>query len=65
MSSAPLPRVRVCPLDQLIAKHRHEIPNLAPLPEGEQRVLLRALAKAPGDRYPSCRAFADALREAI
>jgi serine/threonine-protein kinase len=29
------------------------------------QVLARALAKAPEDRYPSCGAFADALREAL
>ena len=35
------------------------------LPPGADAVLARALAKAPGDRYVSCRAFADALREAL
>jgi hypothetical protein len=35
------------------------------LPSAVDRVLARALAKTPGDRYPSCGEFADALREAL
>ena len=35
------------------------------LPPGVDEVLGRALAKAPADRYPSCREFAEALREAL
>ena len=35
------------------------------LPTGVDQVLGRALAKAPGDRYASCREFAEALREAL
>jgi serine/threonine-protein kinase len=35
------------------------------LPDAVDRVLARALAKAPEDRYDSCGAFADALREAL
>jgi serine/threonine protein kinase len=35
------------------------------LPPAADAVLARALAKAPRDRYASCRAFADALREAL
>jgi serine/threonine protein kinase len=38
------------------------LPGLPPAVDG---VLTRALAKAPGDRYPSCGQFADALRDAI
>ena len=37
-------------------------PDLAPAAD---QVFARALAKAPGDRYPSCREFADALRAAF
>jgi serine/threonine protein kinase len=35
------------------------------LPGAVDEVLARALAKAPDDRYDSCGAFADALREAL
>ncbi len=35
------------------------------LPQGADEVVVKALAKAPGDRYPSCREFADALRGAL
>jgi predicted ATPase/class 3 adenylate cyclase len=44
-------------------------PSLAELrpgvPVAADDVLARALAKAPQDRYPSCREFADALRRAF
>jgi serine/threonine-protein kinase len=35
------------------------------LPPAANAVLARALAKAPGDRYASCRDFSDALRQAF
>jgi predicted ATPase/class 3 adenylate cyclase len=35
------------------------------LPPAADAVLARAMAKAPADRYPSCREFAEALREAF
>ena len=35
------------------------------LPAAADGVLARALAKSPGDRYASCREFADALRAAF
>jgi serine/threonine protein kinase len=35
------------------------------LPEAERRVLLRALSDVPRDRFPSCRAFVQALQEAL
>jgi serine/threonine-protein kinase len=37
-------------------------PDLPPAADG---VLAKALAKTPGERYPSCRDFADALRTAL
>jgi len=35
------------------------------LPAAVDGVMARALAKAPADRYPSCREFADAMRAAL
>jgi serine/threonine-protein kinase len=37
----------------------------ADLPEAVDAVLAKAMAKAPADRYPTCLAFAAALREAL
>ncbi|HEY1381227.1 MAG TPA: bifunctional serine/threonine-protein kinase/formylglycine-generating enzyme family protein [Gemmataceae bacterium] len=44
--------------------HLQKTPDLAPLPEAEQQVLLKALAKSPEDRYGSCQEFCEALRTA-
>jgi formylglycine-generating enzyme required for sulfatase activity len=52
-------------LHELFDKHTHETPDLDPLTEAEQRVLLKALAKKPEGRYESCLAFAQALRQAV
>ena len=57
--------------DQLVAvihAHLHQPPPRlaslrADLPAAADKVLSRALAKSPADRYRSCRQFADALRE--
>src|SRR5262249_35458149 len=51
------------PLD-LAQQHLTEKPDLSGVPEAEQKVLLRALAKKPDERFPTCVAFAQALREA-
>jgi serine/threonine protein kinase len=61
--------IRDHPMAALYA-HLHEPPprltEARPdLPDDVDRVLARALAKAPDDRYPSCGAFADALRQAL
>lgn len=45
--------------------HINETPNLDPLPPKEQKVLLKALAKDPNDRYQSCVEFGKALRAAV
>jgi hypothetical protein len=45
-------------------KHLTAKPKLDPLSAPEQAVLKRALAKEPHQRFPSCLAFARALREA-
>ena len=49
---------------QLMLAHLQQEPDLAPLPEAEQQVLLKALAKKPEDRYPTCLAFVKALAQA-
>jgi serine/threonine protein kinase len=49
---------------ELMSQHLTQIPPLDPLPRAEQDVLRRALAKSPDQRYPSCKAFAQALEQA-
>jgi serine/threonine protein kinase len=61
--------VRDHPMAALYA-HLHEPPPRVTearpdLPRAVDRVMARALAKSPDERYPSCGAFADALREAL
>ncbi len=46
-------------------QHLNDRPDLSGVPPAERKVLLRALAKSPDDRYPSCVAFAQALAEAL
>jgi formylglycine-generating enzyme required for sulfatase activity len=46
-------------------QHLSRTPDLEGLAEAEQRVLFKALAKDPDQRYPSCGAFARALAEAL
>jgi serine/threonine protein kinase len=42
-----------------------ETPDLAPLPEAEQRVLLKALSKDPDQRYPKCIDWVRAMEQAV
>jgi formylglycine-generating enzyme required for sulfatase activity len=51
-------------LASLMQAHIHEKPKLDPLPPDEKKVLIKALAKNPDHRYPTCRAFADDLMRA-
>jgi serine/threonine protein kinase len=46
---------------QLAKQHTQAEPQLMALPAQDRPVIARALAKKPEDRYPSCRAFVDAL----
>jgi serine/threonine protein kinase len=45
--------------------HLKSEPNLDPLPEAEQLVLKKALAKKPEERFPTCAAFTNTLKEAV
>jgi hypothetical protein len=48
-------------LMELMLDHEAGVQELAPLPEREQQVLRRALAKDPEQRYPCCLAFVEEL----
>jgi hypothetical protein len=46
---------------QVLAGHLLQPPDLSMLPEAERPAVARALSKAPPDRFPTCRAFVEAL----
>ncbi len=46
---------------QILFGHIQGKPDLTMLPEPERPAVARALAKGPGERWPSCRTFAEAL----
>jgi serine/threonine protein kinase len=50
---------------EIAEQHIRGRPKLAPLPDAEQRVLRKALAKKPEQRYASCGEFVRALAEAV
>jgi hypothetical protein len=47
---------------QFMLQHIMGVPDLRPLPPGDQPVVARALAKKPEERHPSCTAFVQGLR---
>jgi serine/threonine protein kinase len=49
----------------VMLSHVEKTPDLAPLAQPEQEVVLRALAKDPSKRFPDCMEFANALHEAV
>ncbi|MBV8230594.1 MAG: SUMF1/EgtB/PvdO family nonheme iron enzyme, partial [Planctomycetaceae bacterium] len=49
---------------KLMFGHLMLSPDMTMLPEAERPIVGRALAKAPGDRWPSCRAFVQAVSSA-
>jgi serine/threonine protein kinase len=50
---------------EVFLKHMQASPNLDPLPDLEQDVLRKALAKKPEDRFETCAAFVRALEDAV
>jgi hypothetical protein len=50
---------------QLMHDHLQRTPDLVPLLEAEQRVLRKALAKDPDERFGSCREFMQALERTV
>ena len=50
---------------EIANQHLSDTPELSNVPEAEQKVLLRALAKKPEQRYPDCKSFVQALAVAI
>jgi serine/threonine protein kinase len=49
---------------QVMQGHVEGTPDLTMLPESERPIATRALAKQPGERWPTCTAFVDALKNA-
>jgi serine/threonine protein kinase len=52
-------------LASVMNEHLHGTPDLKPLPGAEQQALRKALAKDPGQRYPTCQELARALEQAV
>jgi formylglycine-generating enzyme required for sulfatase activity len=48
---------------QVVTGHLLDPPDLTMLPQAERPAVARALAKRPEDRWPACRAFAQAVAE--
>jgi serine/threonine protein kinase len=48
-------------LPEMMTDHLTSTPDLSPMPEAEKEVVLRAMAKDPAKRFPSCKEFAQAL----
>src|SRR5439155_20104966 len=48
---------------EMMEGHLKNQPDLAPLGQAEQRVILKAVAKEADHRYDSCREFTDALSQ--
>jgi serine/threonine protein kinase len=44
-------------------QHLQYPPNVAPLPEADRNIIIRALAKKPKDRWPSCTDMVKALKQ--
>ncbi|MEX0612350.1 MAG: serine/threonine-protein kinase [Pirellulales bacterium] len=53
-----------CNAAELTLQHLNEEPDLSPLSAADRYAVSRALAKDPQHRYPTCRAFVEALLKA-
>jgi WD40 repeat protein len=51
--------------EQMMMGHAQEEPDLSMLPEAERPIVRRALSKKPEERWPSCRAFVQALAATV
>jgi serine/threonine protein kinase len=49
---------------QLILQHLQAVPDVAPLPPGDQAAIAKALAKNPDDRHATCQEMVQLLRNA-
>jgi eukaryotic-like serine/threonine-protein kinase len=49
---------------QLILQHLQAVPDVAPLPPGDQAAIAKALAKNPDDRHATCQDMIQLLRKA-
>ena len=49
---------------QLILQHLQAVPNVSPLPPGDQAAIAKALAKKPEERHPTCQDMIRLLRDA-
>jgi hypothetical protein len=61
-------RRAICGKNQMEIAHQHLMqkqPDVSGVPPAERQVLLRALAKDPDQRFPSCAAFVQALAKTI
>jgi Protein kinase domain/WD domain, G-beta repeat len=47
----------------MVAAHLHRRPDLTMLPAEERPIAAKALSKRPADRWPTCRAFVEALAD--
>jgi len=52
-------------IHSLMMDHMNSVPDLAGLPEAEQKVLTKALAKNPEERYESCKAFMESIEGSL
>lgn len=52
-------------LGELLRSHSTQTPDLQPMPDNEQQIVLKALAKRPEDRYATCVDFIGSLQALV